>query len=70
MKVMEKPQFPSEIQHEAKKTNPKISLNNCSDVLRDFVKEGLAVCLNPNEKVGRLYTLTPKGKKIKKQLFS
>ncbi len=67
---MERPLSPSEIQKEARKLNPKISLNNCSDALRDFVKEGLAVCVNPKEKVGRLYALTSKGKKVRKQIFS
>jgi len=70
LKVMEKPQFPSEIVREARKVNPKISLNNCSDVLRGFAEEGLAVCLNPQERVGRLYALTLKGKRIRKKLIS
>ncbi len=64
IKVLEQAKFPSEIQRDAKKYNPKISLNNCSDVLRSFVDKKIAVCLNPTEKIGRMYELTPLGKKV------
>ena len=70
MKVMEKPMFPSEIQQRAKEFNPKISLNNTSDILRSFAEQGLAVCVNPEEKVGRLYELTHKGKKVRKEIIN
>ncbi len=70
LKVMDKPMFPSEIQKESRKHNHKISLNNCSDVLREFVDKDIAICLNPEEKVGRLYELTNLGKRIKKELIS
>lgn len=67
--VMDKPKIPSQIHREAKKINPRISLNNTSDALRSFVKMKIAKCLNPSEKVGRLYQLTPKGKSIRKELL-
>ena len=45
------------------------SLNHASKTLNEFSKKGLAVCLNPREKTGRLYKLTARGKKIRKQLI-
>jgi len=62
IKVMDRAKMPSRICREAKEFNEKISLNSTSDTLRSFVKKGIAVCLNPNEKTGRLYELTKRGK--------
>lgn len=50
------------------KEETKLGLNNVSDILRLFVKKGIAKCLNENEKVGRLYKLTQKGEGILKNL--
>ena len=63
MKVMDKAKIPTQI-----KEDTKLSLNNVSDVLREFKKKKLAKCLNPKERTGRLYKLTPKGMKIKEML--
>ncbi len=68
LKVMEKIMTPTDIYHHAKKHNPNITLNNTSDVLREFKIHSLAECLNPDEKTGRLYTLTKKGKKVKEKI--
>jgi predicted transcriptional regulator len=45
------------------------SLNNTSRVLNEFVKKGMAKCLNPKQKTGRLYVLTRKGKVIKDKVI-
>ena len=66
--VMERMMTPTEIYGQAKKVNPNITLNNTSDVLREFKIHHIAECLNPNEKTGRLYALTKKGKKVKEEL--
>jgi len=58
-----KPKIPSQIKKET-----KISLNNVSDVLREFRKKRIVKVLNPKEKTGRLYELTPKGLKIKEKV--
>ncbi len=68
LKVMERIMTPTEIYQQAKKINPKITLNNTSDVLRDLKEHSYAKLLNPQEKVGRLYELTKKGKKVKEEL--
>ena len=44
------------------------SLNNTSRVLNDFNKKGIAECINPKEKTGRLYVLKPAGKVIRDRL--
>ncbi|MCH7850096.1 MAG: MarR family transcriptional regulator [Nanoarchaeota archaeon] len=63
IKVMDKPKIPTEIKEE---TN--LSLNNVSDILQEFKKKKIVKCLNPGEKTGRLYTLTPKGMKIREMV--
>jgi len=45
------------------------SLNHASKTLNEFSKKGLAVCLNPHEKTGRLYRLTSWGKKIRDKVI-
>ncbi len=63
IKVLDKPKTPTLIKEET-----KIKVSNVSDVLRAMEKKGLAICLNPQEKMGRLYQLTTKGERIKKEM--
>ena len=63
IKAMNKTKIPTEIKDDA-----KLSLNNVSDVLREFRKKKIAKCLNPDEKTGRLYKLTPKGMRIREMV--
>ena len=44
------------------------SLNHTSRVLSEFRKKGIAKCINPKQKTGRLYKLTKKGKLIKEKV--
>ncbi|MCK4792631.1 MAG: hypothetical protein KAV87_53370 [Desulfobacteraceae bacterium] len=60
---------PSQIHKKSKQYDEKISLNNTSDVLRSFVRQELAICLNPEAKTGRLYKLTEMGEGIKEELM-
>lgn len=53
---------PSEI---AEKT--KLRLNHVSNFLKDLKDNKLIICLNDNEKRGRLYQITELGKKIVKE---
>lgn len=66
--AMNKPMTPSLIRKKAIKDNPKISLNNTSDILREFKKKGLVVCLNDKERMGRIYRLTKEGEEIREEL--
>lgn len=61
--LMTKPKMPTELQKES-----KLSLSDVSRVLLSFVKNKLATCLTPNQKVGRVYQLTAEGKAIQKKL--
>lgn len=53
---------PSEI---AEKT--KIRLNHVSNFLKDLKEHKLIICLNDEEKRGRLYKITNLGKKVLKE---
>jgi len=44
------------------------SLNHASKILNEFKKHGLVKLLNPKERTGRLYELTPMGKVVKDKL--
>ena len=63
LKVMGKEKIPTQIKDET-----KISLNNVSDVLRELRKKKIVRCVNPKEKTGRLYKLTPKGMRIREMI--
>ena len=63
IKALGKAKIPTQIKEET-----KLSMNNVSDVLRSFQKKKIARCLNPKEKTGRLYKLTPKGMRILEEL--
>lgn len=65
---LDKNKIPAQIYSEAIKINPKITRNSVSDVLREFRRKGIVKCVNPDEKKGRIYRLTKKGKEIKKNL--
>ena len=69
LKAMSKPQTSTEICKKSKEYNGKISLNNTSDILRCFARHSVAICLNNEEKVGRLYKLTESGEEIRMELL-
>ncbi len=60
--VMSKRKIPTQI-----KNDTDLSLNNVSDVLRNFRQKGIVKCLNPESKTGRIYELTKKGLKIREE---
>ncbi len=60
VKALDRPKTPKQLSQET-----KLKFSNVSDVLNAMKKKGLVICLNPQEKTGRLYQLTAKGKKIK-----
>jgi len=64
IKVMNDIKTPTQIKEET-----KLSLNNVSDIIRLFIKKGIAKCLNEEDKVGRLYKLTKKGEEIRKEII-
>ena len=62
-KLLDNPIMPSQI---AKKLS--IRLTYITRELRFLREKGLIECLNPDERVGRLYQLTNKGKKLMKNM--
>lgn len=59
------PTMPSQI---AKKLD--IRLTHLTRELRFLKEKGLIECINPKERVGRLYRLTNKGKQLKKEMIN
>ena len=53
------PEIPSRI---ARKIN--LSLNTTSRAIRELEKREFLICKTPNIKIGRIYQITEKGKKI------
>ena len=66
IKVITGHKIPAQIYKEAVKLNPKITRNSVSDVLREFKKKRIVVCINPREIKGRIYELTKLGNKLLK----
>lgn len=64
---MTKPKMPCEIHGQALKG--VVSLSNTTEILKQLVKEGVAVCINENERVGRLYALTKRGRLIGNKIW-
>jgi len=63
LKTLDKPKTPTLIKEET-----KIKVSNVSDVLRAMKKRKIVRCLNPRDKIGRLYELTSKGKSLLNEL--
>lgn len=63
--LLDNPIRPSEI---AKKL--KIRLTHITRELREMKKRKIVECLNPKERIGRLYQLTERGKKLKREMIS
>jgi len=57
------PTMPSEL---GKKM--QISLTHASKIVRELHSKKLVVCLNEKLKLGRIYRLTPQGKKVLKEI--
>ncbi len=46
-----------------------IKVARICDALREFIDKGIAKCLNPEQKNGRLYVLTEEGERIREELM-
>lgn len=69
LKAMSDTLTPTQICKISKEYNRKISLNNASDIVRSFAKKGLAICLNKEQRTGRLYKLTNEGEEIRTEFM-
>ncbi len=64
VKLMDGPKTPTQLKEEI----GKIHITNVCRVLRELEKRGLAKCITPNFKTGRVYTLTQRAKAVRKEL--
>lgn len=60
---LEIPKTPTQIGNEVDSSVSHVSRN-----LKQFTEKGIAVCVTPKERIGRVYKLTDKGKQILDQL--
>lgn len=50
------------------KNNLKISLSQISLVIKDLSEKQLITCLNPEDKIGKIYTISEKGEGILREI--
>ncbi len=67
--AMERPMLPSQIARTIK-GEYTLSLNNVSRVLRDLERHGLVKCVTPDKATGRVYLLTDRGRRARKELLA
>ena len=60
---LEIPKTPTQIGNEVDSSVSHVSRN-----LKQFAEKGIAVCVTPKERIGRIYKLTEKGEQILDQL--
>jgi len=65
LKSTEMPSTAKQIEQKAHELGKDISFNNVSDILQELVDIGIATCINPEKKRGRIYKLTADGEKIR-----
>jgi DNA-binding transcriptional ArsR family regulator len=63
LKHLKSPMTPSQLA-----TASNVSLSHISKALRDLRKEGLVECINPKEKVGKIYRRTKEGEEVVEQM--
>ena len=64
IKVMDRVKIPRDIGKEC-----KMGSKDTSRTLRDFVKKGIAECLNEEARTGRLYKLTKTGNALRDEIL-
>lgn len=63
LKLLETATMPSELDRKM-----KISLTHASKIVRELHSKKLVICLNEKLKLGRIYRITEKGKKVLKEI--
>ena len=61
--ALNRPKIPSDI-----KRDTKLSITHVSKILQLFKERGIAVCLNPASRTGKVYQLTEMGKRIRAEM--
>jgi hypothetical protein len=65
LKVFGMPMTPTQVAKKVKMFHPEITVNHCSDTLRWFEQKGIAKCVNPEKRKGRLYVLSAIGEDMR-----
>lgn len=63
LKSLSQPKTPTDVRKQT-----KLAPSHISRTLKEFMDKGIAVCLTPKQKIGRLYKLTENGEKLLKQI--
>lgn len=64
IEAMSKPKIATQISKDT-----KISVTHVSKVLKSFSDRGVARCLTPRVRIGKLYALTDKGEAIRREIL-
>jgi DNA-binding MarR family transcriptional regulator len=63
IKALDRPKLPSQLA-----TELEIQISHVSRTLSELEEAGLIECLTPDEKIGKLYRLTKKGREVLEQI--
>lgn len=69
LQVIVRPMTPTEILHEARQINPRISFGDSSAIIRELEKREILKCLAPEQITGRIYFLTNYGRRLVWKIF-
>ena len=69
LQALRKPMPASELCRAARRINPHLQLRDLWLVLPKLMERGMVVCLTPRQANGKLYALTPTGRRLVQQVF-
>lgn len=70
VQALRKPMPASELCRAARRINPRLQLRDLWLVLPQLKERGLVVCLTPRQANGKLYALTPTGRRLVQDAFA
>lgn len=70
LQALRKPMPASELCRAARQINPHLQLRDLWLVLPQLIERGLVVCLTPRQANGKLYALTPTGRRLVQHAFA
>ena len=70
LQALRKPMPASELCRAARRINPHLQLRDLWLVLPQLMERGMVVCLTPRQANGKLYALTPTGRRLAQDAFA
>ncbi len=64
-----KPMTAKQVRKESLQINPRISLSNACDIIRQLLTKKLIICLTPKAGNGKVYKLTEQGEKLRTEFL-